>query len=58
MDISNTILVEPTNTKGAEDLVKTNNKTVKKLHEDNIKPSLMILDNRCSKETKQTIKLN
>ena len=58
MDISNAILVEPTKNRSAGEMVKAHNAIVKKLHENNIKPSLMILDNECSKEMKQAIKLN
>ena len=39
-------------------MVKTHNAIVKKLHENNIKLSLMVLDSGCSGEMKRAIKLN
>ena len=46
MDISNAILVEPMKNRSAGEMVKANNAIVKKLHENNIKPSLTIIDNK------------
>ena len=58
MEISNAILVEPMKNRSAGEMAKAHNAIAKKLHENNTKPSLMILDNECSQDMKQAFKLN
>ena len=58
MEISNNILVEPIKNRNVGEIVKAHNAILKKLHKNNIKLSLMILDNKCSGEMKRAIKLN
>ena len=58
MDISNAIMVEPMKNRTSGEMVKAHNAIAKRLHESNIKPSLMILDNEISAELKEAIKQN
>ena len=48
MDISNAILSEQVRDRSAGKMLKAHNAMVKKMHQKDIRPTLVILDNKCS----------
>ena len=56
MDISGAIMVEPMKNHSSGEMVRAYNAAMKRLHDAGIKPTMRILDNKCSDEFKDTIK--